>query len=137
MRVVLDTSILVSATFWRGNPYRCLQAVEGGLCELVTSEPILAELRDKLVSKFKLPGEEAEAIVGRLRVLAHVVPLQGRGGWVHADPNDDPIVETAIVGGASVIVSGDHHLLDLESVEGVSIVTARRFVEDLNPGGKP
>ena len=46
------------------------------------------------------------------------------------DPDDNPIIAAALAGGAQTIVSGDKgDLLALARVEGISIVTARAFVE--------
>ena len=129
MRVVFDTSILVSATFWRGNPFRCLQAVEGRLCELVLSEPILLELWEKLARKFGLSQEECSRIDARLRFISTVIPLGETRRWVPDDPDDDAVVETAIAGKAEALVTGDRHILALRVVEGVSILTARQFVD--------
>jgi len=54
-------------------------------------------------------------ITGELRVVAE-------------DPDDDKFVECALVAGASLIVSGDHHLLELSECEGVHILSAAEFV---------
>lgn len=48
-----------------------------------------------------------------------------------ADPDDDKFVETALVGNATVIVSGDRHLLEQGTIEGISIHSPRRFLEQL------
>jgi putative PIN family toxin of toxin-antitoxin system len=127
-RAVLDTNVLVSALLWRGIPHRCLLAAEAGLYDSLTAEPILDELRTKLIEKFgHTPREAAEAVSGVARA-ATTVALSGRGGWVLADPDDDKFIETALDGHADVVVSGDHHLLDLGTVEGVRIVTPREFL---------
>jgi predicted nucleic acid-binding protein len=57
------------------------------------------------------------------------VRIRGQSGWVKNDPEDDKFVDTAIVAGANVIVSGDRHLLALGCVEGIEIVTARQFLQ--------
>ena len=49
-----------------------------------------------------------------------------------ADPDDDKFIESALIGHADVIVSGDHHLLDLSAVEGVPILTPRQFLQRLS-----
>ena len=48
-----------------------------------------------------------------------------------ADPEDDKFIETALIGGAAIIVSGDRHLLAVGTVQGVEILTARQFLERL------
>ncbi len=44
MRAVLDTNVFISGLFWRGNPFRCIQAAEAGLYELISADEILEEL---------------------------------------------------------------------------------------------
>jgi predicted nucleic acid-binding protein len=46
------------------------------------------------------------------------------------DPDDNPILATAIAGGADYLVTGDKRdLLSLGKVEAVQIVTARAFAD--------
>lgn len=65
-RVAFDTKIFVSGQFWKGPPYRCLLAAEARLAVLVLSDPIVAELREKLTEKFALPTVEVDTIIDRL-----------------------------------------------------------------------
>jgi predicted nucleic acid-binding protein len=45
------------------------------------------------------------------------------------DPDDNPILSAAIKGQVQYVVSGDKgHMLDLETVKGIPIVTVREFV---------
>lgn len=131
MKVVFDTNIFVSGHFWKGPPYRCLLAAEARLVNLVVSEPILSELREKLTDKFGIPATEVAAVIDRLRAHAEAVPVLGRFGWVAQDPDDDKFIDAALSGGAAVIVSGDRHLLALGKVEEVELLTARQFLDRL------
>ena len=110
-RVVFDTNILVSAHFWKGPPYRCMLAVESGLATLIMSGPILTEFSEKLTDKFGVSKSEVDSIVERWATRAELASIEGKGGWVPADPEDDKFIETALVGGAAIIVLGDRHLL--------------------------
>lgn len=130
-KAVFDTNILVSGHFWKGPPYRCLVAVEAGLVLLVLSESITSELREKLTGKFEVSGEEADAIINRLKAHAENVSPQGRSGWVAQDPDDDKFIDAAMTAGATIIVSGDRHLLALDTIEGIEILTARQFLDRL------
>lgn len=130
-KVVFDTNIFVSGHFWKGPPYRCLLAVEARLANLVVSEPILSELREKLTDKFGIPAAEVAAVVDRLRTYAETVPVLGRSGWVAQDPDDDKFIDAALSGGAAVIKSGDRHLLALGKVEEIEFLTARQFLDRL------
>lgn len=131
VKVIFDTNILVSGHFWKGPPYRCLLAAEAGLAVLVLSDPIVSELREKLADKFALSTAEVDAIVDRLSTHAERVPVQGRSGWVQQDADDDKFIDAALSAGATIIVSGDRHLLALGTVEGIEIVTARQFLDRL------
>ena len=44
------------------------------------------------------------------------------------DPDDDRFIEFALAAGASLIVTGDHHLLDLGEYEGVRVLSAAELV---------
>lgn len=52
---------------------------------------------------------------------------QGESTIVTADPDDDVFLRCAVAAGAAYVVSGDHHLLDLEKYAGVPILTVRDF----------
>lgn len=47
------------------------------------------------------------------------------------DPDDDKFIDAALAAAAAIIVSGDRHLLDLGTVEGIEIITARQFLDRL------
>ena len=43
MKVVFDTTVVASASDWRGAPFDCLAAWAQGRCEAVVSPALLAE----------------------------------------------------------------------------------------------
>lgn len=131
MRVVLDTNVLVSALLWRGAPYRCLIAIQAGLVELVLSPPILHELRDVLIRKFRHTANEADEAVAFIRTVSKHVEISGQVQLVVEDPADDKFIETAQVAGANFIVSGDRHLLALGARSPIQIITARILLDNL------
>src|SRR6516164_9735416 len=112
-KVVFDTNILIAGHFWKGPPYRCMLAVESGLTTLILSNPILTEFREKLIDKFGVSESDVAPIVERWATRAQLASIEGKRGWVAEDPDDDKFIETALVGGATAIVSGDRHLLSL------------------------
>ena len=101
-RVVFDTNILVSGHFWKGPPYRCMLAVESGLATLIMSGPILTEFSEKLTDKFGVSKAEVDSIVERWATRAELASIEGKAGWVPADPEDDKFIETALIGGAAI-----------------------------------
>jgi uncharacterized protein len=114
---------------WRGAPYRCLVAIRAGLAELVVSPPALEELRSVLVAKFEHTEAEAEDAVSLIQTWATSVEINGTLHVMQDDPDDDKFLETAQVGGASYVVSGDRHLLALGSYGGISVIRARAFLD--------
>ena len=131
MRVVLDTNVFISGLLWSGPPSLALAACLDGVAELVTAEPILAELVGTLTREFAVPGDRATAMAARIRSGATVAAIAGRHGWVIADPDDDKFVEAAIVGQADAIVSGDRDLRRLGTIEGIPVWTPREFLDQL------
>ena len=127
-KVVFDTNILFSAVGWAGNPHLGVQAARQAKCLSITCEAILAELDQKLRLKRGLDERKAADIVQEIRTFSKVVPIPGALKVVAADPDDDPIVECAVVGQAALIVSGDRHLLALGQHEGIRILKATDFL---------
>ena len=127
-RVVFDTNILFSAVGWLGNPHRCVEAARRDRCVSVICEPILDELSEKLCLKRGLSPEQAATVTNEIRAFSKTVLIAGALKVVAADPDDDAILECAVAGKAEFIVSGDHHLLDLKTYQGIQIVTAADFL---------
>lgn len=137
MRIVLDTNVLVSALLSRdGPPGRLLAAVKRGDVTPVTSEAQLQELHRVLGRRnAQVRPDEAESLVDGLRAVG-VIATDLPGVDDSPDPDDNPILATAIAGGADVIVSGDKkHMLLLGRVGEIPIVTARDALNWL-PGGE-
>jgi len=133
VRVVLDTNVIISGLLRAGSsPDLLRRAWESRRLTLVSSEWQLEELRR--VSRYprlkdKFAPHEAGRLVGQIRrvaVMADPVP----GVAVSPDPDDDPLIATAVAGGAQYLVTGDKNdLLALKRVRGVRIVTVRQMLE--------
>lgn len=111
IRAVFDTNIWVSALSMRGNPYRCALLAAMGIVVSVTRIELLCELRRVLMQKSKLPPELVERHVTAIRSFSELVAITGQLKVVPEDPEDDKVVECAIIGFANYIVTGDRHLL--------------------------
>lgn len=115
-RVVFDTNVWISSLLWRGKPYQSILLAQAGVVEAVYCQSMAAELSEKLRHKFGFSEERVRGVLYDLRRIATRVEITGTLHAVPADPDDDKFVECAVVAGASAIVSGDHHLLDLASI---------------------
>jgi len=127
-RVVFDTNILISGLLWRGKPYQCLLLARSGIVQAVYCPPMLAELTDKLRHTFGFSENRIQAVLYDLQRVAERVDIAGSLRVVAADPDDDKFIECAVAAGAAVIVSGDHHLLDLGKYGDIQILTAAEFL---------
>ena len=139
LRVVLDTNIFVSSLLSKtGIPAKILDAWRAGQYLLITSPPIIAEIKNVLESfriskKYFITQEDIEQLVDLLqRDAITVSDKTDVKGAVSSDPKDEMFLACALDAGADLIVSGDHHILDLEEYKGIRILTARRFSEYLS-----
>jgi len=130
-RVVFDTNVLVSAVIWKGSPYHCLTVARAGLVQPITCDQILSELAEILREKFAFPVPRLQAIEMELRSFMELVDVPGELHIVDADPDDDVIVECAVVGAATWIVSGDRHLLALGSYAGIEAISPAELLARL------
>ena len=126
--VVYDTNILFSGTGWRGTPYRCLELARQGSVEAVTCVEILDELAEKLSTKLNFSPTQMKDRIAYFLDFMRLVTISRTLKVVDADPDDDKIIECAVVGSATHIISGDHkHLLPLGNYQNILIITATEF----------
>jgi uncharacterized protein len=128
--VVFDTNILLSALFsLQGSPFACLALAKQRVVQSVTCQEILDEFREKLENKFSYTPQSAQAAVDEIRQISQLVVITGTLKVVAADPDDDKVIECAVMGNATYIVSGDRrHLLPLGSYQNIAIVSANEFL---------
>ena len=130
MRVFLDTNVLASAAATRGLCADVLREVLASH-DLIISEHVLTELKRVLRSKFGVGMDLIDEFIWLLHqdtILSQpaallVIDLQ--------DKDDLPILGAAIAAGADILVTGDSELLKIGRIEGLEIVSPRRFWEKL------
>lgn len=127
-RVVLDTNILVSALVFGGNPRKVTDLIAKDSIVLIISEPILIELRRVIKNRF--PSflkylNKYESLLLEYSILVKAGYLDVN---ISRDPDDNVIIETALIGGADFIVSGDKDLLDIGNIGRLKITSAKDFL---------
>jgi putative PIN family toxin of toxin-antitoxin system len=133
-RVVLDTNVLISAIISsKGSPAKILDLWREGAFDLVFSEETLQELinvlsRGKMLRITGINEDELNRLVSYLRNSSIVVDSSEDIAIAIEDPDDTKFISCAVQAGAKYIVSGDHHLLDVEKFEGTAIVTPAEFL---------
>ncbi len=146
MHIVLDANVLVSALISaKGAPAQIVAHSQAAEFDVVVSPAILQELDrvlhyPKLQQRYHLPEERTQRFLRLLvRQAIEVIPSQELT-VIERDPTDNRYLECALAGDAGVIVSGDHHLLDLEEYEGIEILAPVGFLallklQDKDPKG--
>ena len=129
MRVVLDTSTLIAAHISRAGV--CAELLEDVLLhhELIVSEFILDELRRKLREKFRFPESDIRAVTSFLRDAGLVLVPADLPADACRDPDDIPVLGTAVAARAELLVTVDLDLLALVDFRGVAIVKPRGYWE--------
>ena len=128
-KVLLDTNILISALGWSGKPKVIFKKCLHGELELVTSPDQIEELKRVMdYPKFNFSEEQKATFISIILEMATMVEITGKVNVVVDDPDDNAILETAIVGNAQYLISGDPHLLKLKEFAKVKIVTASEFL---------
>jgi len=128
-KVFLDTNILISALGWSGKPKVIFERCLHGELELVTSPNQIEELRKVMdYPKFNFTEEQKATFISIILEIATMVEITGIAKVIAEDPDDNAILETAIVGNVDYLISGDPHLLKLKEFAKVRIVTASEFL---------
>lgn len=134
-RAVLDTNILISALITpRGNPAKVLQSWRAGHFDVVTSQPLLLELREALSrphlkDRYRLSLSDIRDFVTLFTSAALVVTAPDVTSALLRDPDDLQVLAYALVGKADYIVTGDLDLLHLQSFEEIKIVRPSMFLQ--------
>jgi putative PIN family toxin of toxin-antitoxin system len=133
VKVVLDTNVVASASFWRGPPFDCLRAWVQRRCEAVVSPPLLAEYHETILElKPEYPKRNYVPWAELLTESALLVFPSVRAAGATADPDDEMILECALAAEANFIVTGDkRHLLVLREFRAIPIVSPADFLRRL------
>jgi putative PIN family toxin of toxin-antitoxin system len=129
-RLVLDTSVFISALLFDGQPGKLINLwQEGKVIFLVSAEVLKEYLAVLSYPKFRLTKKEIKSLIE-----AEVVPffepvrIKTKLQVVSKDPSDDKFLELAVDGKADFLVSSDKHLLELKSYQRIKIIPVAEFL---------
>jgi putative PIN family toxin of toxin-antitoxin system len=129
MRIVVDTNVVISGTFFKGNPRRVLEAIIKSEVEAYATTDIVEEYQG-VVRRIIERGVGTFDGSGFIRFIADLNLIESLAEVsVCRDPDDNKFISCAIDADALYIVSGDKDLLDLKEYEGIQMITAADFVE--------
>jgi len=145
IRAVLDTNVIVSGILTpKSVPATILKIGLEGKFKLIMSPHVIEEIERviryerviALMRRHKLTCREVDDFMQKLKRVAMVTPGELEVTAVPSDPGDDMVLSCALEGKADFVVSGDHHLTDLKSFQGISIVNPQKFLQLFsNPNG--
>lgn len=136
MRLVLDTGVVFSGLLWRGTVYQLLTALRRRPeVKLSSSATLFAELADVLsrpesAEQLSLIGKTAKDVLeDYASIVEFVEPAEI--SRTSPDPDDDAVLACALAAQADLIVSGDSHLLNLKTYQGIPIVGAAEALKQI------
>lgn len=127
-KVVNDTNVWLSALYFSGKPARIVNLIEDQKVVSITSGFILEEIKEKLVLDFNTPAYAANATVSYISSISQIVPLQGKDFNLR-DPDDNKVLETAVVANCNYLITGDKDLLTLGGYNRIQIVAPAAFLD--------
>ena len=130
-RVVVDTNVLISAALRPvGTPRAVVNTIRAARGVLLFSNETLQELHGRLFRpKFDRYVSRAVRSVFLVQLMGVSERVSITGAKLGcADPQDDMFLETAMVGEADCLITGDRHLLEMTPFRGISILTPAAFL---------
>ena len=130
-RIVLDTNVLINAALRPAGPPRAVvEAMRARVGVLIFSDETFDELRTRLHHR------KFDEYVSRQGRSVYLAQLQAVSEWVSIigakldcrDPNDDKLLETALIGETDCIVTGDQDLLVLSPFHDIPILSPADFL---------
>ena len=133
-RIVVDTNVLISAALRPSGTRRAVVDTIrqcGGV--LLFANETIKEMHSRL---FRTKFDRYVSRTNRTQFLIQLLGVCERVSITGAklgcpDPNDDKFLETAMVGEAECLITGDRHLLDMTPYRGVPILPPAAFLNSL------
>jgi hypothetical protein len=132
-RVVIDANVIVSAILSpAGSPAKILKLLQDGKIQMLVSYPVLHEyitalMYPHLQKRHGLSQKQVSEKIFNLVKMGKLVNPKKRVEVITEDPADNKYLELAVEGEADCIVSGDKHLKELRSYEGIRIFDPSTF----------
>jgi hypothetical protein len=138
IKIVVDTNIVVSAYLVPGGkPDKIISLARAGKIDIFLSPQIFKEIERILLSPklrkiHKTTPEETSRFIEAFKEVIIITPGILEVDVVSDDPDDNKILACAIEGRVDYVVSGDHHLTNLQSFKGIPIINPDMFLKKLS-----
>ncbi len=137
VRAVYDTNVIISGLIWSGKPGKVLRLAAEGHVETVTSESLVEELhgvlqREKFEKYLRRLKTTPDTLVNQFLTYTRLVEPQPLPQDIVRDIKDVQVLEAAVGGDATCVVSGDDDLLSMEQYAGIRILDTGDFLAWVN-----
>lgn len=129
-KVTLDTNLLISALIFGGKPEQVYNLVLDKQIIAAISPILIAELTEVLTKKFNF---ELVRIHQLEKIIKKHFKIVYPDKTINAvkDIDDNRVLEAAVEGKCSFIVTGDKDLLTFKAFRGIKILTPDEFLKEL------
>ena len=126
MKLLLDTNVLVAALLARG---ACSDLLEHCVRHhaVISSRPLLDELRDVLTRKFRQRVQDVRATLRLFKQTFTLMVPADLEAPICRDRDDDVVLATARAGQCGAIVTGDQDLLILDPFQSTRVLPPSGF----------
>ena len=128
MKLVADTNVLISGLLWGGPPNQILKWARNSIVDVLACEQTLKELKQVIqYTRFAqrltvLETAPPEVIAYAMNLVTFVPNPTNIPAIIKEDPSDNVFLAVASDHKAHMIVSGDHHLINLEAYNSIQIL---------------
>lgn len=130
-RFVIDTNVLISAALRSdGLPRSVVETVKSQNAVLLYSDETFGELQNQFhQQKFDryVSREVRATFLAQLEAVSEWVSIAGAKLGCR-DPDDDKLLETALMGEADFLITGDNYLLVMSPFHSIPILTPANFM---------
>lgn len=128
MKIVIDNNVYLSAFLTHGLSSRILD-----ICidrhEIYISQWIITEIKDKLITKFKIKQQDIIRIINFINSITIKTKPSGNLPDISRDKDDNNILQLAEHINAEIIITGDKDLLSLKKYKNTIIINPRNYME--------
>ena len=129
MKIVIDTNVAISGLLWGGAPNRILKLCRDDVVIVVECDETIQEIKNvlhypKFSARLSALGITAmEAFAYFMNIVTYVPSPKNIPNVIKQDSFDNTFLGLAVEHNASLIISGDSHLLRIKNYKNIQIVT--------------
>lgn len=129
LKVCIDANVYISALAFGGKPSKVIELAVARKFNLITSSAILNEVKRNLVNKLELKENDVQEFLDEILLISDIYEPSGIVKLI-PHPKDTLVLETAMLGNADILVTGDRKdLLPLKVFHGIIIEPPSAFLE--------